>query len=150
MTDESFQRAAVVAQARTWLGTPYHKLADIKGAGVDCAMLLVRCYVDAGVLAPFDPRPYPPDWHLHRSDERYAAWAGRFGAAFDPDRRAPRAGDVVLAKFGRCFSHGAIMTGPTALIHAHGRDGRVVEGDLARLPFIGRPVLFFDPWGSER
>lgn len=30
------QRAAVVAEARSWIGTPYHNCADVKGAGVDC------------------------------------------------------------------------------------------------------------------
>jgi cell wall-associated NlpC family hydrolase len=36
------ERAAVVAEARTWIKTPWRHMADIKGAGVDCAMLLVR------------------------------------------------------------------------------------------------------------
>jgi len=142
------QRAAVVAEVRSWLGTPYHRLADIKGAGVDCAMLLVRCYVDTEVMPPFDPRPYATDWHLHRSEERYAAWAARFGTPFDPATRAPQAGDMLLAKFGRCYSHGAIMTGPTTLIHAHARDGAVVDGDLTRIPFAGRDLMFFDPWAA--
>ena len=34
-------------------------------------MLLVRVFVDTGLCPPFDPRPYPVDWHLHRSEERY-------------------------------------------------------------------------------
>lgn len=146
MITDCAQRAAVVAEARSWLNTPYHKLADIKGAGVDCAMLLVRCYVDTGVMPSFDPRPYPPDWHLHRSEERYVGWAARFGTPFDPATRAPQPGDMVVARFGRCFSHGAIMTGPTTLIHAHARDLAVVEGDLTRIPFAGRECLFFSPW----
>ena len=40
------QRAAVVAEARSWIGTPYHHAADVKGHGVDCAMLLIRVYCD--------------------------------------------------------------------------------------------------------
>ena len=32
-------RAAVVAEAIAWLGTPYHHRARIKGVGVDCAQL---------------------------------------------------------------------------------------------------------------
>jgi hypothetical protein len=31
---ESAQRAAVVAEARSWIGTPYHNCADFKGTGV--------------------------------------------------------------------------------------------------------------------
>jgi cell wall-associated NlpC family hydrolase len=44
------QRAAVVAEAKTWIGTPYHHAADVKGHGVDCAMLLVRIYGDLGLV----------------------------------------------------------------------------------------------------
>ena len=64
-------RAAVVAEARSWIGTPYHLGADVKGAGVDCAMILVRVFCDLGLVAPFDPRPYSNDWHLHRGEEVY-------------------------------------------------------------------------------
>ncbi|TWB20681.1 hypothetical protein FBZ89_10680 [Nitrospirillum amazonense] len=144
---EAAQRAAVVAEAFSWVGTPYHQLADVKGAGVDCSMLLVRVFVDTGVLPPFDPRPYPPDWHLHRSDERYIDWAARFGRPFDPAERPPQAGDVVLARFGRCFSHGAVMTGRFELVHAYARDGRCVVGDLRQLPFLDRPLIFYSLWG---
>ncbi len=69
--DVSAQRAAVVAAARAWIGTPYHHMADIKGVGVDCAMLLVRVYCDLGLVERFDPRPYTQDWMLHRNEERY-------------------------------------------------------------------------------
>ena len=65
------ERDRIIAEARRWIDTPYHNGADIRGAGVDCGMLIVRVFVDTGLCAPFDPRPYPPDWHLHRGDERY-------------------------------------------------------------------------------
>ena len=54
-----------------WIGTPYHHAADVKGHGVDCAMLLVRVYCDLGFVEPFDPRPYTRDWILHRNEEQY-------------------------------------------------------------------------------
>src|ERR1700722_5813082 len=110
---EARQRAAVVAEARSWLGTPYHNCADIKGVGVDCGMLIVRVFVDTGLCDPFDPRPYPSDWHLHRSEEKY------LGFVFDrcseiPFLACPQAGeggvgalpgDVIVFRFGRCYSH---------------------------------------------
>ena len=33
-------RAAIVAEARSWLGTPYHHQASRKGAGADCLGLV--------------------------------------------------------------------------------------------------------------
>ena len=64
-------REKVVAEAKSWIGTPYHNCADVKGVGCDCGMLLVRVFVDLGIVEPFDPRPYAHDWHLHRGEERY-------------------------------------------------------------------------------
>jgi cell wall-associated NlpC family hydrolase len=102
----SLDRAEVVAAARAWIGTPYHNCADVKAVGVDCGMLLVRVFVDLGLVEPFDPRPYSPDWHLHRSEETY------LGHLLARAQRVvePEPGDVVLFRYGRCYSHGGIIT----------------------------------------
>ena len=52
---EHEQRQAVVAEALTWLGTPYHHRARVKGAGVDCGQLLAAVFEGAGVLRHVDP-----------------------------------------------------------------------------------------------
>lgn len=117
---------AIVAAARGWLGTPYHHMADIKGVGVDCAMLPVRVFCDLGIVPPFDPRPYPHDWMLHRDDERYRDWVKQFAGPVE----TPCAGDLVLFRVGRCFSHGAIVV-DHRMIHADLRAGCVEYGDLA-------------------
>ena len=96
---EAAQRAAVVAEARSWIGTPYHHQADIKGAGVDCAMILVRVWVDLGLVPAFDPRPYPIDWHLHQAEERYLAQLQARAVFVD----APLPGDIVVWRYGRTF-----------------------------------------------
>ena len=105
MTEQA-QRNEVVAEARRWIGTPYHHQADVLGAGVDCGMLLVRVYVDTGVVPPFDPRPYPVQWHLHRDDERYLGFLIERGVEVE----APAPGDIVVWKIGRAFAHGGIVT----------------------------------------
>ena len=109
-------RAAIVAAAREWIGTPYHNCADVKGVGVDCGMLLVRVYVDLGLVEPFDPRPYSPDWHLHRGEERYLGHL--LARAHGVARPAP--GDIVLFRYGRCYSHGGIVTGAAVGDCGHG------------------------------
>ena len=148
MMEEAAARAAVVAAARAWAGTPYHHAADVKGVGVDCAMLLVRVYCDLGLVEPFDPRPYVRDWMLHRDDERY------LGFLIDRARivSEPGPGDVILFRFGRCFSHGGIVTvpNPLTIVHAFAPARGVLEeevgrnGELAgRLP----AVKFASYWG---
>ena len=151
---EAELRAAVIAQARSWIGTPYHQQADVPGAGIDCAMLLVRAWVDAGIFQPFDPRPYPPNWHLHRSEERYLAWMQALAREVD----APQPGDVVIWRFGRCFSHGGIIV--NAQMHvAHAladqRKCTLTELDDAFLRFdratgTPRPRKFFDVFAAIR
>src|SRR6266496_3157295 len=64
-------RELVVKEAESWIGTPFHHAARVKGAGVDCLMLLAEVYERAGVVAPIEPPFYVPDWHLHRDAERY-------------------------------------------------------------------------------
>jgi NlpC/P60 family putative phage cell wall peptidase len=122
-------RAGIVAAARAWVGTPYHVCADVKGVGCDCAMLLVRVYCDLGLVAPFDPRPYSSDWHLHRSDEVYL----RLLLERAHEVAAPSPGDVVLFRYGRCFSHGGIVTAaaPLTIVHAFAGAGIVLEEELS-------------------
>ena len=146
--DEQAGRAAVVSAARSWIGTPYHHAADVKGAGVDCAMLLVRVYCDLGLVEPFDPRPYVRDWMLHREEELY------LGFLLDRARivRAPDTGDVILFRFGRCFAHGGIVTkaNPLTIVHAFAQAGCVVEDVVLRSAELAgklRAAKFASYWG---
>lgn len=109
------QRTAVVAEARTWLRTPYHHRARLKQVGVDCAMLLAEVYERAGVTPHVEVGEYPPDWFMHRSEERFREWVLRCGG----ERvEVPEPGDVALYQFGRCFSHGAVVVEWPLIIHA--------------------------------
>jgi cell wall-associated NlpC family hydrolase len=141
------ERAQVVAEARAWIGTPYHHCADVRGAGVDCAMLIVRVYCDLELVERFDPRPYPPDWYLHRSEERYLGHI--LARAHRVERPLP--GDVFLLKYGRTFSHGGIVTKPDPLIvvHAFRPHHIVVEEEIARCPDLAhrlKGALYASYW----
>ena len=139
-------RDAVVAEAKTWIGTPFHHAARIKGAGVDCLMLLAEVYERAGVTAGrINPPFYVPDWHLHRDAERYMEGLLRYARPVD----APETGDVALFRFGRTYSHGAVVIEWPRLIHAYWSIG-VVWGDATLFPLAGRAVRFFTPFGAKR
>lgn len=145
---EPDSRARVVEAARAWIGTPYHHMADLKGVGVDCAMLLVRVFCDLGLVASFDPRPYTRDWMLHRDDERYLG----FLVASAREVEAPQPGDVILFRVGRCYAHGGIVTlpDPLTILHAFAPAARVLEEPVARnARLAGRfaAARFFSHWG---
>ena len=137
---ETAQRAAVVGEARSWIGTPYHNCADIKGAGVDCAMLLAEVYERCGLVAHVDAGYYPPDWHLHRDAERYLDRLLLYAREVEG---LPLPGDAAVFRFGRTFSHGAIVIAWPVVIHAYWAARRVVWGDATRYPLVGREARFF-------
>lgn len=135
-------RAAVLREAESWIGTPFHHAARVKGEGVDCLMLLAEVYERAGICSHIEPPFYVPDWHLHREAERYME--GLLTYARDI-AGPPAPGDIALFRFGRTFSHGAIVAGWPCLIHAYWAVG-VVWGDATLYPLKGRTVRFFTPF----
>lgn len=150
---EQRQRQAIIAEAKTWINTPYRQLGNSKGASIDCSMLLVRCWVDAGIFEPFDPRPYPPNWHLHRKEERYLEWMNTL--AVETDEAKP--GNIVLFRFGQCFSHAGILITPTRIVHAYVHWGCAAESELTEVELYnrhenGKSILrekkFFDIWAK--
>jgi cell wall-associated NlpC family hydrolase len=157
-SSEAVARQRFVAEAMTWLGTPFRDQGDVKGpnGAVDCAMLIVRSAVDTGLvqLPPDDPRwprPYPPQFHLHRDEERFLNIIRRFAAEVARD---PVPGDVIVYRVARCFSHGAIVISPTHIVHAYWKTQAVSISPMheVELRFEGakpRPYKLFDLWKKE-
>jgi NlpC/P60 family putative phage cell wall peptidase len=118
-------RAAIVAEALSWVGTPYKHLQNLKGpqGGVDCAYLLYSVALAVGCLDPRIPRPvYSPQWHLHQHEERYRHALERAGcqvAAWD-DRHP---GDILLVRFGHVANHAAVLITREDIVHADHRRG---------------------------
>jgi cell wall-associated NlpC family hydrolase len=131
-------RQAIVNEAMTWLRTPYHHAAGIKGAGVDCAQILIEVYSSVGLTDKPDVGYYPSDWMLHRSEERYLGWIEKYASQVD----TPAMGDVVLFKFGRCFSHSGIVVNYPTIIHAQREDG-CCYADATKGALAGREVRFY-------
>jgi cell wall-associated NlpC family hydrolase len=137
------QRQAVVQEALTWLKTKYHHRASIKGAGVDCAMILVEVYFTAGVVSEKPQvEDYPPDFMLHRDEERYLGWLKKYGKETD----TARPGDVITWKFGRCFSHGAIVVDYPTVVHAYRKCGMVTLDDATKGELGEREFKIFTFW----
>ncbi len=142
---EAAQRAAVVAEAQTWIRTPYRHHARLKGVGVDCAQFPAAVYEACGLVPHLAPR-YSAQWHLHHDVEAYLAWVRPHAREITADEIQP--GDFGIWRFGRAYSHGAIIVRPPEVIHAVLREGGVVLGNMSRdIDLVGRPVKFFSLWG---
>jgi len=136
-------RAAIVLEARSWLRTPYHHLGRIRGVGVDCAMLLAEVYESVGLIPHLDPE-YVPDWHLHRNAERYLQQVEQYCGRVD----VPQAGDIAVWKFGRTFSHGAIVVAPGQVIHAY-RNRPVELASMTEQHLAARPCVYYSWWARN-
>lgn len=127
-------RAEVVAEAKSWVGTPYHHQAQVKGAGVDCVNLLCGVY-GAVMGCRYDPDGvYSPQWHLHQAEEKMLAQLDQH--ALRISTAAVQPGDFLTFRamtFGKRRTpagHSAIMSFDGRIIHASIEVGRVVENRL--------------------
>lgn len=112
-------RQAVLAEARTWIGTPYQHQASAKGAGCDC-LGLVRgvwraCYGDEPEIAP----PYTPDWAERHGAETLLEAARRHLVEIPLSGAAP--GDVLLFRMhpSAPAKHCAILDEEERIVHAY-------------------------------
>jgi cell wall-associated NlpC family hydrolase len=137
---EAELRAKLVAETLSWIGTPYRQLGATKGVAIDCSMLLVRVVIEAGIVESFDPRPYPPNWFIHREDERYIDWMEAVAKRVE----APQPGDIIVMKVGRAFAHSGIIISDDELVHAFA-DERICNRSQRTNPFI----LYADKAGKR-
>ena len=158
MTEEQ-ERAAVVKEVRSWCGTPYHHEGTIRGSGVDCGQLVIQSFINAGIEEPVKTDHYPHDWHMHRGTERYLEWVERYMALdWDFGRQAkahyqqlacpPKPGDLLVWKYGRTYSHGAIVTEWPCFVHAYFPAKRVLEEDLIGHPLMSLPMRAYSYWSK--
>src|SRR5579871_668762 len=145
--NESDRRSAALAEALSWLGTPYRHMGRIKGVGADCATFPAAVYAAIGAIPEVEIEFYPPDWHLHRGEEKYLARVMQFAVPVD----APLPGDFVLWRFGRAFAHGAIVIAWPRIIHAAIGIGVIEDDGVAPTLAFGRRTgrrehRFFSLW----
>jgi cell wall-associated NlpC family hydrolase len=124
---ETEQRAAIISEAITWLRTPFAHAQCCKGAGVDCANFLYGVYRNAGFIPALEIGWYPPDWYLHRDEERFLGWVMRYSVRVDSAPYKPA--DIVMYRYGRTFAHGAIILDWPRIIHAYSASGMVTYDD---------------------
>lgn len=125
----------IIAEARTWIGTPYQHQASCKGAGTDCLGLVRGVWREVKGCEPEVPPPYTPDW-AERPGGGVSAEIMADGARRHMSEIAvaeARAGDVVLFRMRASgpAKHAAILSGAGHMIHAY--SGRaVVETEVTR------------------
>jgi NlpC/P60 family putative phage cell wall peptidase len=112
-------RAAIIAEARNWLGTPYRHQASAKGAGCDCLGLVRGIWRALYGAEPESAPAYTPDWAELRGQETLRDAARRHLREIDSDEARP--GDVLLFRMSASapMKHAAIISAPDRIIHAY-------------------------------
>ena len=136
------ERAAVVAEALSWERTPYRDHATLKGQGTDCAMygLMVYRATLPGFPQSADIPKYVRQQFLHRDGEPFVETILKLGAV---EVDTPGNGDFAVWKFGRSFSHGAVVLAWPRIIHAVVGTGVIRADASANARLHQRPVRFF-------
>ena len=118
---------AVIAAARSWLGTPYHDQASLRGVGCDCLGLARGVWRD---LVGAEPQPIPPysrDWGETGFREVLADGARAMMIELPLAQIGP--GALVLFRMAprAIAKHVGILTAPDRFIHAYDRLGVIEE-----------------------
>lgn len=119
---------AIVAVARTWIGTPWAPVGSRKGTGANCVGFLAGVAREAGLtelaqaFRPYAGYAVPPQpltllLVLRRHLQPIAL-------------REVLPADLLLLDLGAGLRHVALVSGRDTIIHAHQTKGRVVEHRL--------------------
>jgi NlpC/P60 family putative phage cell wall peptidase len=105
-------RTHIVAIARTWLGTPYHHQASMKGVGTDCIGLVRGIWRELYGPEPQALPAYTRDWAEAQARETLLEAARRHLVELDPTTVQP--GCVLIFRWRRTApaKHCAILAGP--------------------------------------
>lgn len=129
MTD----RAQIVAEARRWVGTPYHHQARLRGVGVDCVGLIIGVGTELGILE-CNERTLRPWAGYARTPNPERMRAGLAAHLVQIGASEALVGDIAWMEWrDQMPMHLGIMgeeDGRLTLIHAAGDIGECVEHDI--------------------
>ena len=117
----------VIAVARSWLGTPYHDQASLRGVGCDCLGLARGVWREVVGPEPFLIPPYSRDWGETGPREVLADGARQMMPEV-PVQLAGSGALILFRMMPRAIAkHVGILTGPDTFLNAYERLGVIEE-----------------------
>lgn len=115
----------IVCIARSWIGTPYHHQASLKGVGTDCLGLVRGLWREVHGTDPEMPPAYSRDWAEANGRETMLEAARRHLVEIAVEDAGP--GDVLIFRLrqGTVAKHAGIVATHETMIHA--MEGRPVS-----------------------
>lgn len=147
---ESSLREAIVAECRSWVGTPYVLGACVKGAGVDCVSLLYGVMVGAKVIEPQTIGIFSQDWYCHTTEDTYLIRVMRHARKLLEDLSYPKLaiqpGCICLIRTSdsHFHNHGVVVLDWPMAVHAV--PPCVEEINVSSYPMTShKQIVVFDP-----
>ena len=124
---KSADPAHVITAARSWLGTPYHDQASLRGVGCDCLGLARGVWREVVGPEPFPIPPYSCDWGETGPREVLADGTRRMMPEI-ASADASHGALILFRMMPRAIAkHVGILTGPDTFLHAYERLGVIEE-----------------------
>lgn len=117
----------IVDVARTYIGTPWHHAARVKGVGIDCSGLLIMVSQDLGIPVE-DELSYTENDEIELMTSGILKHCRQLG-----EEETSQDGDLfVFRQLPIMYNHCGIFVEPNAMVHAWRTSGvnKVVESRL--------------------
>jgi NlpC/P60 family putative phage cell wall peptidase len=115
-------RDLIIAEARTWIGTPFHHQGRVKGAGCDCIGLCIGVGKVLGLVrAEFDYTGY------RRTPTGKTLVEVLRESEFVEEVYEPHPGDILVFKIDIEPQHVAFLSDSNTLIHSYAQARKVCE-----------------------
>jgi cell wall-associated NlpC family hydrolase len=120
---EIVSRSALIAEARSWIGTPFHHQGCLKGVGVDCGGLVRGVSVALGLLPPDYATLIPRRLHGYGRYPNMDMGRRLCDVYWTPiEREEMQPADVIVIAFDSDPQHTAILVpyahGGLGIVHA--------------------------------
>ncbi|MBI5689237.1 MAG: hypothetical protein HZC55_04010 [Verrucomicrobia bacterium] len=137
------RRAALLQEARSWLGTPFRENCALKGpqGGVSCERFQAAVHTATGACPPIELPVLPVEavrhWHEHHPESLILAWLQlpevRSRICRLDEAEAPAIGDLAVLEFARTAHHLGLWCGheilhvaiPAGVVAHSTRDARL-------------------------
>jgi len=147
MTEQT-QRAAVVAEAQSWMRTPFLHGAKLKGIGADCETFICEVFARAGVFTAQNIPYVPAQWFQNTKKELYLDYLSKYATEYVlAPGTEPQPGDIICVKTRWVYSHGAIVQQWPFVLHCF--PPCVMRSSVFCNPAIaGHELKYFNPWAT--
>lgn len=128
LKQEIEERERLIAEAKEWLGTPYHTAGRLKGVGCDCGTFLLGVLENTGLLPHIDIPYYPEDIACHCAVPKYLQKIEEYCNLVDEDEeKCP--GDILVFWFNgaKVPHHAAFVYDKNYMIHSYTRQGVILS-----------------------